>query len=184
MGRNSREGATQTREHLLEVADRLFAERGYAETKIEVIASMAGFTRGAFYRHFPSKEDLFLALLDHRSERQQSEWRQLDSPEGSRSVTRWYEMNLKRQRGFDAAVREFIAYASRRPDLLARLRQREAATLDTLAGFMPDDAGLSRRDLAAMVLAVGEGLADQLTLSNPRKAELFSAAMALITRRS
>jgi AcrR family transcriptional regulator len=46
-----------------EVAARLFAERGYAATRLDEIAAEAGVTKPVLYRHFDSKEDLYLALL-------------------------------------------------------------------------------------------------------------------------
>ena len=52
-----------TKEKLLEQAIRLFAERGYAGVSLEDIAQAAGFTKGAVYSHFGSKEQTFLAAL-------------------------------------------------------------------------------------------------------------------------
>lgn len=52
-----------TKERLLEQAARLFAERGYAGVSLEDIAQSAGFTKGAVYSHFGSKEQTFLAAL-------------------------------------------------------------------------------------------------------------------------
>jgi AcrR family transcriptional regulator len=52
-----------------EAASRLFAEHGYAETRLEDIAAAAGVTKQLLYRHFPSKKALHLALLArHRDE--------------------------------------------------------------------------------------------------------------------
>lgn len=53
-----------TRNHLLETATRLFTERGYDHTPIELVISEAGVSRGALYHHFPSKVALFDAALD------------------------------------------------------------------------------------------------------------------------
>lgn len=49
-------------EALLDAAERLFLERGYANVSMQQIAEVAGFTKGATYYHFQSKEDLFLAV--------------------------------------------------------------------------------------------------------------------------
>jgi AcrR family transcriptional regulator len=52
-----------------EAASRLFAEHGYAETRLEDIAAAAGVTKQLLYQHFPSKKALHLALLArHRDE--------------------------------------------------------------------------------------------------------------------
>ena len=46
-----------------EVAGELFAEHGYAGARLEDIAARAGVTKQLIYRHFRSKEELYLALL-------------------------------------------------------------------------------------------------------------------------
>jgi AcrR family transcriptional regulator len=56
------ERAAATREHLLEIGTRLFADRGYEATSIEAVLGEAGVSRGALYHHFPSKEALFEAV--------------------------------------------------------------------------------------------------------------------------
>jgi AcrR family transcriptional regulator len=55
------ERAAATRDHLLEVGTRLFADRGYEGTSIEAVLQAAGVSRGALYHHFSSKEALFEA---------------------------------------------------------------------------------------------------------------------------
>lgn len=50
----------------------MFAERGVGAATIEEIASTAGFTRGAFYSNFASKEELMLAMLDDHLTRSQA----------------------------------------------------------------------------------------------------------------
>lgn len=53
-----------TRSRILEAARRVFARQGYAGATLDAIAADAGLTKGALYWHFPSKIDLFLALLE------------------------------------------------------------------------------------------------------------------------
>ena len=60
------ESRAQTRSALLDAAARVFVERGFAGASIEAIAAEAGYTRGAFYSNFSSKEELFVALLQER----------------------------------------------------------------------------------------------------------------------
>lgn len=56
-----------TRQQLLDAAQKLVAEKGLGATSVEDIASEAGFSRGAFYSNFASKNDLFIEMLrrDH-----------------------------------------------------------------------------------------------------------------------
>jgi AcrR family transcriptional regulator len=53
-----------TREQLIEVATRLFAERGYEDTSIEEVLTAAGVSRGALYHHFGGKDALFKAVVE------------------------------------------------------------------------------------------------------------------------
>lgn len=55
----------QTRARLLDAAHELFGEVGMDAASVEMICERAGFTRGAFYSNFESKEELFLALITH-----------------------------------------------------------------------------------------------------------------------
>ena len=53
-----------TRARLIQSAEKIFARDGFEAAKLEEIAADAGYTRGAFYANFDSKEDLFFALLE------------------------------------------------------------------------------------------------------------------------
>jgi AcrR family transcriptional regulator len=60
------ERRAQTRAALLDAAARVFVDRGFAGSSVEAIAAEAGYTRGAFYSNFATKEELFVALLQER----------------------------------------------------------------------------------------------------------------------
>lgn len=53
-----------TRDHLLDVAERLVERNGFAATSVEMILSEAASSRGAFFHHFPSKRALAHALVE------------------------------------------------------------------------------------------------------------------------
>jgi AcrR family transcriptional regulator len=53
-----------TRRKLLAAAEKTFARDGFEAARLEDIAALAGYTRGAFYANFKSKEDIFFALLE------------------------------------------------------------------------------------------------------------------------
>jgi len=54
----------ETRIHILGAASHLFSESGYDAASVAEICTAAGVSKGAFYYHFPSKQALFLALLE------------------------------------------------------------------------------------------------------------------------
>jgi AcrR family transcriptional regulator len=59
----------ERRATITEAAGRLFGEHGYEATRLDDIAAAAGVTKPIVYRHFDSKRDLYLALLDrHRDD--------------------------------------------------------------------------------------------------------------------
>jgi AcrR family transcriptional regulator len=64
--RTRAEQQAETRRALLDAAATVFAERGFAGASVEAITSEAGYTRGAFYSNFASKEELFAELLQDR----------------------------------------------------------------------------------------------------------------------
>lgn len=57
-----------TRDRVLEAASEVFAERGFHGATVEDICERAGFTRGAFYSNFSSKDDLVVELSRRHSE--------------------------------------------------------------------------------------------------------------------
>ena len=62
---SSRRG--RTRERLLDAAYDVFAETGVHTASVEQVSERAGFTRGAFYSNFSSKEELFFALMEREN---------------------------------------------------------------------------------------------------------------------
>ena len=57
-----------TRQRLMDAAVELFGERGVLGASVEEICERAGFTRGAFYSNFESKDELLLALVQRKRE--------------------------------------------------------------------------------------------------------------------
>ena len=62
------EAKARTRQQLLDAAARTFARKGYAGASVEEIAESAGYSTGALYSNFASKEQLFLELMSARAE--------------------------------------------------------------------------------------------------------------------
>src|SRR3954451_20428060 len=69
--------APQRREQLMEVATKLFAKNGYEATTTAAIAAMAGITEPILYRHFKSKQELFVAIVKAVSDRTFRHWEEV-----------------------------------------------------------------------------------------------------------
>ncbi|MHB1167412.1 MAG: TetR/AcrR family transcriptional regulator [Carboxydocellales bacterium] len=64
----------KTIEDLSKAAYIVFSQKGYERATVDEIAAVAGYTKGAFYWHFTSKEDLFVKIIDYRIQAQQGEF--------------------------------------------------------------------------------------------------------------
>ena len=128
-----------TCEKLFEAAARVFEEQGIGGASIETIAAAAGFTRGAFYSNFKSKDELIIAMLEDHVE--QSIRRNLDlldrhrSPadfiEALRTMDRSRQDPLGRSPLLHMEMILFVARAEkRRPELAKRLRARRKLVSD------------------------------------------------------
>jgi AcrR family transcriptional regulator len=56
------------RQHILDAAERVFAERGFEATKVQDIANLAGLSMGTIYSVFPGKTELYAGLLEARGQ--------------------------------------------------------------------------------------------------------------------
>jgi AcrR family transcriptional regulator len=55
----------ETRSNILDASIRLFAVQGFERTTVSEICTEAGVSKGAFFHHFPTKQDVFLQVLDN-----------------------------------------------------------------------------------------------------------------------
>ena len=93
--------APQRRKQILAVATRIFARHGYEAATTHAIAEAAGVTEPILYRHFKSKQQLFVAITRQMSRQTMDHWRELiagvSSPvEQIRVIAREFPQHLKR----------------------------------------------------------------------------------------
>lgn len=171
------ESRRRTRELLLDVAADIFSRRGFHATSVEEVAEAAGFSKGAVYSNFDSKEDLFLALLDRHLTRAQHALERVLTPGRSRAGAsadaqgQRFAEHLEEVRTWNVLTIEFWLFAMRderareklaaryrlyRDELAARLRERFAAE-----GVTPP---LPVEYLAWSLIGLGTGLALQAYL--------------------
>ncbi|WGD54528.1 TetR/AcrR family transcriptional regulator [Bradyrhizobium sp. CB1650] len=158
-----------TRDKLFEAAARVFEQEGIGSASIEAIAAAAGFTRGAFYSNFKSKDELIIAMLEDHVE--QSIRRNLDilaeHTDLDDFIAALKAMDRSRQDPLGRSPllhMEMILYVARaekrRPELAKRLRARRKLIADivetTLKGNGRNDQ-LNPSWTASVVLALEDG---------------------------
>jgi AcrR family transcriptional regulator len=158
-----------TCDKLFEAAARVFEEQGIGGASIEAIAAAAGFSRGAFYSNFKSKEELIIAMLEDHVE--QSIRRSLDllarhkNPadfiEALRTMDRSRQDPLGRSPLLHMEMILFVARAEqRRPDLAKRLRARRqliAEIVETTSRNSGKNGALNPTWTGAILLALEDG---------------------------
>jgi len=193
MARQTRkEKQAHTRRCLMRSASKLFAERGLQNASIDDVAEDAGFTKGAFYANFDSKEALFLEMLDERFAERAEELERVIAGEGSdaEKAVRAGE-DFTRMLNADPEWRqllfEFTAYAVRndvfREQLVARrraLRARVASALQARADELGLHTGVPADEVALMTSAMASGFAiEQLLEGEEVPDELFGSMLLL-----
>jgi AcrR family transcriptional regulator len=125
----------RTRAKLMSSATRLFCRRGLEQASVEEIAQQAGYTKGAFYSNFKSKEELFLAMLDEKFaeeiERIERTLRTDEAPdEAARHAGEDLIRFVRADPEWERLYLEFVGYAARndefRQELLTRCRAMDA----------------------------------------------------------
>ena len=117
-----------TRNLLLDAAEEVFVAKGFEGASLDEIAETAGYTRGAIYKHFAHKEDLFLAVNRRHNEQLLTGFLDLVETSGrpqdvdlAQIAKRWHELQ-HRDREFHAFGTEFSLYVLRNPEVRARVR--------------------------------------------------------------
>lgn len=158
-----------TREKLFEAAARVFEDQGIGGASIEAIAAAAGFTRGAFYSNFKSKDELIIAMLEDHVEQSISRIRDLlerhknlaDFIEALKTMGRSQQDPLGRSPLLHMEMILFVARAEkRRPELAKRLRARRKLVTDiieTTARNSGRTVILNPAWAGALVLALEDG---------------------------
>src|ERR1700750_2103392 len=132
----------ETCEKLFEAAARVFEDQGIGGASIEVIAAEAGFTRGAFYSNFKSKDELIIAMLEYHVELWIRRCLELlekhkepaDFIEAFGSMIRTRPDPLGRSPLLHMEMILYVARAEkRRPELAKRLRARRQLVTEIVA---------------------------------------------------
>lgn len=160
-----------SRQRLLDAAVKVFAARGFVAATIDEIAAEAGFSKGAVYWNFESKEELFAALREERIDRRLREMIELlrsapgdqdMAPEASRRFLEWVheepEMVLIAHEHWALAARDpklRSPHAKRSRDLRAALASAVEARRGQLGA---PEFSMSSEEAATAFIALADGL--------------------------
>lgn len=180
----------QTRDVLIAAATEVFARRGFEGAALEEIAETAGFTRGAIYKNFDGKEDLFFAVIDVLNEQIIEAFRAI-APESAKpsewDISRLADLwrsSVDQFEGLLAIAKEYELYVLRNPDARPRAVAHRRKHRDLVADFIDEVAeqsGMKLRlpatTLASIILASADGLTYAARIDGD---ELFAPFLELL----
>jgi len=187
------ESRLETRTKLLESAAQLFAKGGYEGASVDLIAETAGYSKGAFYSNFESKEAIFLELLDAHKRREIDALAQLLAQEipAQELLSLIRNSETMRASDFDFGLlsAEFQLQACRDKTFARTYAKLHRTHRDTMAGLVTKlFAKLDRtppsdpNDLADIIMALTTGLSLQRTSvqGSPRKGFVTEAILSVL----
>ncbi|MGW1836797.1 TetR/AcrR family transcriptional regulator [Streptomyces sp. BBFR2] len=179
-----------TRRGLLEAAVACLAEHGWAGSTVAVVAERAGVSRGAAQHHFPTREDLFTAAVEHVAEERSQALRALfppgtGAPADRRAVVAAV-VDLYTGPLFRAALHLWVAapyedqLRDRVTELEARVGRESHRTAVDLLGADESVPGVRETVQGLLDMARGLGLATLLSDDTPRRARVVDQWATLI----
>ncbi|MBI2723780.1 MAG: TetR/AcrR family transcriptional regulator [Chloroflexi bacterium] len=178
----------QTRARLIDAALQLFSTSGYEHATVDDISQAAGFSKGAYYFHFSTKDDVLLELLrnwtDDRNRVLASEAGDDGAVTGAilqRTLESFFSYADEPQ--WPAVLLEFWAQAVRNPEVSKRLTQAYAGWRAELSGIFARAAESgavaadAAADAASVVLAAHDGFAVQMAIGSPGAKAMTAAEL-------
>lgn len=183
----------QTRTRLLDAAEKVFVERGFHATSVDLVAEEAGYSKGAVYSNFENKDELFLAVLERRVDsralaiEQSISSQQSIADQAEQAGSAFMEVFLQ-QSQWSLLLVEFASHAARHPHLRDRfavrnrhLREAMASLIDRHLTELGLRAPVSNEDLATILFALGDGfITTKLIDPEGVSGELFGKALVLM----
>lgn len=192
MGLISRvESQQRTRSALIDAARSEFSEHGFLAAALERIAERAGYTRGAIYRNFSDKYELFYVVLTDWITRHTAtlsrDLAATDEPLQLEVLQEWFDTFLVPQ-SLTRAYNEFCAAAVSRPQARELLAQHQRTIRSRIAGMIDDYCERAQVALpipsthfAALVASIATGLANQHSLEPAGvPSELYADALTYL----
>ena len=190
MARLSREESQKrTRARLLESAQEIFARNGFAGASVDQIAEHAGYSKGAVYSNFESKEALFLELLREHMSQELKELRALLDRSGSaqeilHALKEKYS-SLEQQVALAMLSSEFQLQAGRHPEFaepFASLYRDQRKAIAGLVNLVAQKAGVpppaNANEIATSLMGLTHGIALQRA-ADPKSVPAATAGRAI-----
>lgn len=180
----SREQAAQNRERIVEVASRLFREKGFDGIGVADLMKGAGLTHGGFYGHFASKEDLLAEACEKAMQNSVAHWQRViaaapDDPLGA-VTARYLSEEHRDHPSLGCAVTALAADVARvGPEVRQAMTDGALAQIDILAGLEPDGTPDERRRKAiARYAAMIGGVVLARAVADPALGQEILASVA------
>ena len=179
----------EVRERILAAALAEFARKGFVGTTIDAIADAAGFTKGAVYSNFGSKDDLFFALLDQQISRRIEAVTTLADAAATRpTVTAIGDLlmrGLLDNRDWQLLFTEYWLRALRDESVRERFVEHRRAVRAAIAEAVRRldlETDLDPATTAVLVLALNSGLSiEEFTEPGVVPADLFGTVLQAVT---
>jgi len=180
----------ETRLLLLQAAALLFARRGYHGVSLDAVAEEAGFSKGAVYANFSSKQELLASLLEMHCDQQLAQVRTMlaEPMPLERRIEQVGAASFGSSQDAENWCLLFVelwSRAMREPGLRPRLARLHEATRDAVARMIEEEAerlgatlSMPADDVAQAVLALGDGLRMQhFVTPSERSARVYGATL-------
>jgi AcrR family transcriptional regulator len=182
----------RTRNLLLDAAKEVFALKGFEGASLDEIAEAAGYTRGAIYKHFGSKEELFLAVNKRFNEQFLREFVDTIDPttpieelDLASMAKRWHDMQYSDPLEFGLGL-EFNLFVLRHPEAMDRVAKQRLDLAQMIADFIDEQAKrlgnvlhMDSLTLARLSMACSDGL-QLASFLDPDQEDLYEPFLSLL----
>jgi AcrR family transcriptional regulator len=175
----------KTRSSLLRSAAKLICRKGITEASVDDIATEAGYTKGAFYANFKSKEEMFLVMLDERYatelERLEAHLPGEEPVEEVRQSAEDFIRFIRSDPEWPRLYFEFVVYAARNPEFREELATRNRAMRERIAEVIRNwvadfstAAPFPFEDIARMLFCLADGFLVQRLIEPGLDEDLYA----------
>jgi AcrR family transcriptional regulator len=190
-----REKQQHTRSSLLRAASKVFCRTGLEGASVDEVAQTAGYTKGAFYANFKSKEELFLVMLDERFAR---ELERIDAalagsgePHTEARAAASDFIHFAGDEDWPRLYFQFVAHAARDEEFRQELATRQQAMREKLADMFArwkqgldqdNQPPLPMEDVAAMIYCMADGFLVDRMIEPGLSEELYAGMIEVFLR--